>query len=182
MPTEQTGPPCSNVADRFDAGERGDDPVDAHRDPAVRRRAVAQRVEQEAEPRLRLLAGRSRAARTPAAGRRAGGYGSSRRRSRCRRARGRTSATQRAGRRRGRRRSPVGGGERMVRGVPALLLGSQKNIGNSTTQRMSWRSCGIRSKRRASSIRSALSAWPAVVTSSATISSRSPGRGARAAR
>ena len=33
----------------------GDDPVDAHRDPTVRRRAVAQSVEEEAEPRLGVL-------------------------------------------------------------------------------------------------------------------------------
>ena len=45
------------ITSRIDsgAGEGRHDPVDAHRDPAVRRRAVAQRVEQEAEPRLRLL-------------------------------------------------------------------------------------------------------------------------------
>ena len=44
-----------HVADLLAPGEQRDDPVDAHRDPAVRRRAVAQRVEQEAEPRLGLL-------------------------------------------------------------------------------------------------------------------------------
>ena len=44
-----------DVADRVAAGEQRDDAVDAERDPAVRRRAVAQRLEQEAEAPLRLL-------------------------------------------------------------------------------------------------------------------------------
>ena len=46
-----------DVADRVAAGEQRDDPVEPEREPAVRRRAVAQRVEQEAEARLRLLLG-----------------------------------------------------------------------------------------------------------------------------
>ena len=74
------------------AEQRHDDRSSPKRDPAVRRRAVAQRVEQEAEPRLGLLARRSRSARRSATARRCDGYGSSRRRSRCRRARGRRSA------------------------------------------------------------------------------------------
>ena len=36
-------------------GEDGGEPVDAEREPGVRRRAVAERVEQEAEAGLRLL-------------------------------------------------------------------------------------------------------------------------------
>ena len=44
-----------HVADRLGAGEALDDAVDAVGDAAVRRRAVAQRLEQEAEARLGLL-------------------------------------------------------------------------------------------------------------------------------
>src|SRR3712207_1899651 len=43
------------VADRLAAEQDRDDAVDAERDAAVRRRAEAQRVEQEAEARLRFL-------------------------------------------------------------------------------------------------------------------------------
>ena len=46
-----------HVADRVAVGEDRDDPVDAEREPAVRRRAVLQRVEQEAEARVGLLLG-----------------------------------------------------------------------------------------------------------------------------
>ena len=60
------------------------DPVPAEGDAAVRRRAVGERVEQEAELLPRPPPRRCRARRTPAAARRRGGYGSSRRRSRCR--------------------------------------------------------------------------------------------------
>ena len=44
-----------HVADRLGAGEPLDDTVDAVGDAAVRRRPVAQRLEQEAEARLRFL-------------------------------------------------------------------------------------------------------------------------------
>ena len=44
-----------HVADRVGAGQPLDDPVEPVGDAAVRRRAVAQRLEQEAEARLRLL-------------------------------------------------------------------------------------------------------------------------------
>ena len=44
-----------HLADVVAAGEQRDDPVEPEGDPAVRRGTVAQRVEQEAEPRLRLL-------------------------------------------------------------------------------------------------------------------------------
>ena len=43
------------VADRVAAGQQRDDPVDAERDAAVRRRAVGERLQQEAEALLRLL-------------------------------------------------------------------------------------------------------------------------------
>ena len=66
------------------AGEQHADPVPAEGDAAVRRRAVLERLQQEAELVLRLLRRRCRAGRRPAAARRRGGYGSSRRRSRCR--------------------------------------------------------------------------------------------------
>ena len=52
--------------------------------------------------------------------------------------------------------------------------GSRSNIGKSTTHRSSWRSRGTRSKRSASSIRSAPSATGAMCRRSATNSSRSP--------
>src|SRR3712207_7684520 len=41
----------------FRSRDQRDDPVEPQREPAVRRRAVRQRVQQEAEPRLRLLGG-----------------------------------------------------------------------------------------------------------------------------
>src|SRR6185295_5491549 len=44
-----------DVAQRFGAGHQHDEAVEADRDAAVRRRAVLQRVEQEAELRLRLV-------------------------------------------------------------------------------------------------------------------------------
>src|SRR6202011_3692821 len=44
-----------HLADRLLAGERRDDPVEPHRDPAMGRRAVAERVEQEPESGLGLL-------------------------------------------------------------------------------------------------------------------------------
>ena len=44
-----------DFADRFFAGEEHDDAVDAERDAAVRRRAVGQRVEEEAEAAARLF-------------------------------------------------------------------------------------------------------------------------------
>src|SRR5215207_10262234 len=46
-----------HVADRVAPREQRDDPVEAEGEPAVRRRAEAQRVEQEAEARVRLLLG-----------------------------------------------------------------------------------------------------------------------------
>ena len=114
-------------------GEQRHDPVEPERDPAVRRRAVAQRVEQEAEPRLRLLlieadqlehllldlaaVDTDRAAADLVAvehevvGAR----------------QQRAGIVEVARRRR----------ERVVLGVPALLVGCHANIGNSTTQRMS---------------------------------------------
>ena len=53
-----------HVADRVGAGEPLDDAVDAVGDAAVRRRAVAQRLEQEAEARLGLSASIPSAAKT----------------------------------------------------------------------------------------------------------------------
>src|SRR5258708_1423542 len=44
-----------DVADRFGAGHHRDDAVEAERDAAVRRRAVLERVQQEAEFLLRLF-------------------------------------------------------------------------------------------------------------------------------
>src|SRR3954453_23510929 len=48
-----------HVADRVASREQRDDPVQAERDAAVRRSAEAQRLEQEAEPLLRLLFGKA---------------------------------------------------------------------------------------------------------------------------
>ncbi len=96
-----------HLTDVVAPGQQRHDPIDAERDPAVRRRAVTQRVEQEPEPRLGVLLDRSRSARTPSAGRRSGGYGSTRRRSRCRRARGHRSATAASPGRPCRPRSPA---------------------------------------------------------------------------
>ena len=73
-----------DLAQRVGAGEQHADPVPAERDAAVRRRAVLERLEQEAELLLRPPRARCPAGRRPAAGRRRGGYGSTRRRSRCR--------------------------------------------------------------------------------------------------
>ena len=66
------------------AGEQHDHPVPAERDAAVRRRAVLERVEQEAELGAGLLRRTGRSRRTPPAASRTSGYGSSRRRSRSR--------------------------------------------------------------------------------------------------
>ena len=60
-----------DLADRVDPGEQGADAVPAERDPAVRRRAVGERVEQEAELLLLLLGRRGPSARTRAPARRA---------------------------------------------------------------------------------------------------------------
>ena len=70
-----------HVADRLGAGEALDDAVDAVGDAAVRRRPVAQRLEQEAEARLGRLGVDPERAEDRAAGPRRRGYGSSRRRS-----------------------------------------------------------------------------------------------------
>src|SRR5690606_39690554 len=45
---------CDHVADRLGAGHQRGDAVDAEGDATVRGRAIAQRLEQEAEFRLRL--------------------------------------------------------------------------------------------------------------------------------
>src|SRR6266850_178752 len=47
----------NHLADGCLAGENRDDAVEAERDAAMGRRPVLQRLEEEAEPRLRLLAG-----------------------------------------------------------------------------------------------------------------------------
>ena len=60
-------------------GEQHRQPIHAERDAAVRRRAEAQRVEQEAELLLRLCVARCRAPRTPASAPRGRAGGSSRR-------------------------------------------------------------------------------------------------------
>ena len=113
-----------HVADRLGAGHQHDDAVEAERDAAVRRRAVLERVEQEAELRAAPPPRRCRARGTPAPARRRGGSAPSRRRSPSRSARCRTPS---------RARSPgsvssnslvavLGRGERVVHRGPALLL------------------------------------------------------------
>jgi hypothetical protein len=69
-----------HVADRLGAGHHGDDAVEAEGQAAVRRRAVLERVEQEAELGLLLLGPMLSASNTLPA-RRRGGYAPSRRRS-----------------------------------------------------------------------------------------------------
>ena len=66
------------------AGEQHDHPVPAEGDAAVRRRAVLERVEQEAELGPGLLGGQADHVEDRLLHRRTGGYGSSRRRSRSR--------------------------------------------------------------------------------------------------
>src|SRR4051794_10075567 len=46
-----------HLADRGLAGENRDDTVEAERDAAVRRRPVLERLQEEAEPQLRILFG-----------------------------------------------------------------------------------------------------------------------------
>ena len=102
--------------------EQRDDPVEPVGDAAVRRRAVAKRLEQEAEALLGLVAASiPSAANTLLLHVGVGGCGSSRRRapSRSRRRR-RPRARRRPGR--SGSSSPVGRGERMVERVPALLV------------------------------------------------------------
>jgi hypothetical protein len=69
-----------HVADRLGLGHQRDEAVQAEGQAAVRRRAVLQRVEQEAELELRLFGRRCSARGTPCSAPRRGGYAPSRRR------------------------------------------------------------------------------------------------------
>ena len=67
------------VADIVQSAEQHHKPVDPQRDAAVRRCTELQRIEQEAKPFFRRIAGRSPAGRTPAAESWNHGFGSCRR-------------------------------------------------------------------------------------------------------
>ena len=136
-----------HVADRVGAGEPLDDAVEAVGDAAVRRRAVAKRLEQEAEALARPPRRRSRAPRGPAAGARGRRYGSSRRR-----APGRSRPRRRRapGRRPGRSgsSSPAGEVNGWWSGSQRLSSSFHSNSGQSTIQQNSLR-VGGRSARSA---------------------------------
>ena len=109
-----------------------DDAVEPVGDPSVRRRAVAQRLEQEAEPLLGLVRRRSRSPRRPAPGAAGRRCGSSRRPSpaRSRRCRRRRPAPRRAAR--GRTR-PAGAVNGWWSGSQRDSSSFHSNIGQSTT-------------------------------------------------
>ena len=154
-----------HLADRVAAGQQRADPVPAEGDAAVRRGAVLEGVEQEAELLLRLVLARCPSPRRPASGCPRGGYGSTRRRSRCRCRRCRRPRPARC---RGRcRRSSRSLGEvnawctavqapqPTATSPAAVASAAGSNSGASTTQRKLQASSSIRPPRRPISRRAA---------------------------